>query len=136
MLNRKDVFGIQQREKSGMRVVVIDSEGRIEYSTGSLEGGSYCDGCSALRLLPDPDPFDWFRDGDMKAVCLEVNGVIAGALERPSEYTNIPKPLYCPKLGRELTEEEKKEAAKRLDFAKKKDEIKMKKTTYKFYNSL
>ena len=69
--------------------------------------------------LPDPDPFDWFRDGDMKAVCLEVNGVIEGSLERPSECTNICKPLYCPNLGRELSEEEKKTAAESLKWAKK-----------------
>ncbi|MCI9177971.1 MAG: hypothetical protein HFJ28_05335 [Clostridia bacterium] len=105
MLNEKERREIQEMEKSGISVVAIDSQGKVEHATGSLEGGPYCDGCSVLRLLPDPDPTDWFRDGDLKAVCLEVNGVIAGALERPSEYTNILKPLYCPKLGRELMEE-------------------------------
>lgn len=79
----------------------------------------YCDKCESFRLLPDPNPDDWFRDGDMKAVCLEVNGVIEGSLETPREWINIHKPLYCPKLGRELNEEEKKIAAKRLEFAKK-----------------
>lgn len=59
------------------------------------------------------------RDGDKKAVCLEVSGVISGALENSSEWTNIRKPLYCPKLGRELNEEEKKEAAEQLERAKK-----------------
>lgn len=68
----------------------------------------------AFRLLQDPDPKDWFRDGDIKSVCLEVNGVIEGSLERPSEWTNICKPLYCPKLGRGLSEEEKKTADEML----------------------
>ena len=54
----------------------------------------------------------------MKAVCLEVNGVIEGSLERPSGWTNIRRPLYCPKLGRELSEEEKEIAAKKLQWAK------------------
>lgn len=36
----------------------------------------------------------------------------------PSEWTNIDTPLYCPYLGRELSEEEKKEADKMLKWAK------------------
>ena len=55
---------------------------------------------------------------NMKAVCLDVNGVIEGSLERPSEMTNIKKPIWCPKLGRELTEEEKKQADAFLKLAK------------------
>ncbi len=102
-----------------MDVVAVSSEGTLEYATQEMGGSEYCDQCSAFRLLPDPDPFDWFRSGDMKAVCLEVNGVIEGSLERPSEWTNIHKPLYCPKLGRELSEEEKKEADKSLQWAMK-----------------
>lgn len=82
------------------------------------QSSEYCDQCSSLRLEPDPDPYDWFRNGDKKAVCLEVNGLIAGCLETPSEWTNIEKPLYCPKLGRELSEEEKIEAEKWLKWAK------------------
>ena len=53
----------------------------------------------------------------MKAVCLVVNGVIAGSLEKPSEWTNIRKPLYCPKLGRILSEDEKEKAVKMLKWA-------------------
>jgi len=90
-----------------------------QFSQACKEGSEYCDQCSDFRLLPDPDPYDWFRDGDMKAVCLAVNGVIRGALERPSECVNIRKPLYCPKIGRELSDEEKKEAAEQLEWAQK-----------------
>lgn len=78
-----------------------------------------CDRCSYFTLLPDPDPDDWFRDGNLKAVCLKVNGVIEGSLESPSEWTNIHKPLYCPNLRRALSEEEKKKAAKELEWAQK-----------------
>ena len=111
MLSEKNLREIKEYEEAGIDVVAIGSHGTLDYSTQGM-------GCSAFRLLPDPDPFDWFRDGDMKAVCLEVNGVIEGSLERPSEWTNIRKPLYCPKLGRELSEEEKKTAAERLKWAK------------------
>ena len=119
MLSEKKLREIKEYEEAGIDVVAIGSHGTLDYSTQGMGGCEYCDQCSAFRLLPDPDPNDWFRDGDMKAVCLEVNGVIEGSLERPSEWTNIRKPLYCPKLGRELSEEEKKTAAERLKWAKK-----------------
>ena len=119
MLSEKDLREIKEYEEAGIDVVVIGSGGTLDYSTQDMGGCEYCDHCSAFRLLPDPDPYDWFRDGDKKAVCLEVNGVIEGSLERPSEWTNIPKPLYCPKLGRELSEKEKKEADERLQWARK-----------------
>ena len=119
MLSEKNLQEIKKFEESGISVVAVDSDGKLSYSTQGVGGSEYCDQCSAFRLLPDPDPFDSFRDDDMKAVCLEVNGVIAGSLERPSEYTNIRKPLYCPKLGRELSEDEKKKATKRLEWARK-----------------
>lgn len=119
MLSEKNLRKIKECEEAGIDVVAIGSKGTLEHSTQGMGSCEYCDQCSAFRLLPDPNPFDWFRDGDMKAVCLEVNGVIAGSLERPGECTNIRKPLYCPKLGRELSEEEKKIAAESLKWAKK-----------------
>ena len=78
----------------------------------------YCNQCDAFKLLPDPDPYDWFRDGDKKAVCSEVNGLIAGGIEKPSEWEYVEKPLYCPRLGRELSEDEKADAKKWLKWAK------------------
>ena len=118
MLSEKSLREIKEFEKAGIDVVAVGSNGTLDYSTQGKGGCEYCDGCSSFRLLPDPDPYDWFRDEDMKAVCLEVNGVIAGSLEKPSEWTNIRKPLYCPKLGRELSEEEKKKAEQYLKWAK------------------
>ncbi len=117
MLSKKRLREIKEHEKNGMSVVVISNEGKLEYATRLGESGC-CDQCDAFRLLPDLAPDDWFRDGDMKAVCLEVNGVIEGSLENSSEWTNIEKPLYCPKLGRKLTEKEKEEAAEMLKWAK------------------
>jgi len=118
MLSEKNLREIKEYEEAGIDVVAIGSGGTLDYSTQGMGGSEFCDQCNAFRLLPDPDPYDWFRDGDKKAVCLEVNGVIEGSLERPSEWTNIRKPLYCPKLGRELSEEEKEDTAKRLKWAK------------------
>ena len=109
MLSEKNLREIKEYEEAGIDVVAIGSGGTLDYATKGIGGCEYCDQCSA---------FDWFRDGDMKAVCLEVNGVIEGSLERPSECTNIRKPLYCPTLGRELSEEEKKTAVESLKWAK------------------
>ena len=110
---------IKEAEEAGCDVVAIRSNGELGYSTQELGNiNDYCDQCDAFRLYPDPPLGDWFRDGDKKAVCLRVKGVIAGALERPSEWTGIHKPLYCPLLGRELSEEEKKEANKQLKWAR------------------
>ena len=122
MLSKKNLRKIKEFEEAGIDVVAVSTDGTLEYATQGKGGGEYCDQCSAFRLLPDPDPDDWFRDGDMKAVCLEVNGVIEGSLERPSEWINIRKPLYCPKFGRELSEEEKEKAAEYLNRARERME--------------
>ena len=118
MVSKQNLREIKEYEEAGIDVVAIGNGGTLDYSTQGMGGSEFCDQCSAFRLMTDSDPYDWFRDGDMKAVCLEANGVIEGSLERPSEWINICKPLYCPKLGRELSEEEKEEAAKRLKWAK------------------
>lgn len=109
MLNEKVLREIKEYEKAGLYVVVTGSDGTLEYSTQEMGGCEYCNQCNAFKLI---------SDSDMKAVCLEVNGVIAGYLENPSEWTNLPKPLYCPRLGRELSEEEKVTADKMLKWAK------------------
>ena len=77
----------------------------------------YCDHCDYLKFRLDPDPYDTFEADDQKAVCLLVKGVISVSL-RPCECHNIFKPLFCPRLGRELSKEEEKEAAKRLAWAR------------------
>lgn len=118
MLREHEIREFEEYEQEGVDVVAVSSRGTLEYSTQDLGGNEFCDQCSSFRLLPDPDPHDWFRDVDKKAVCLEVNGLIEGSLEKPSEWINVRKPLYCPKLGRELNEDEKAIAKKRLVWAK------------------
>lgn len=83
---------------------------KIEREKGEVAAVSeFCNGCCYLNLLPDPDPYDWFEDTDMKAVCLKMKAVIEGALG-PFETNKIQKPLYCPKIGRKLTNEEEEKA--------------------------
>lgn len=122
MLDEKVLDEIKEYEEAGINVVAVGTGGTLEYATTGLGDSKFCDQCSAFSLLPDPDPTDWFRDGDQKAVCNECNAVIAGGLERPSEMTKIEKPIWCPKLGRELTEEEKKMADSFLKWAQERME--------------
>lgn len=122
MLDEKNLNEIKKYEDAGINVVAVGSGGTLEYATTGLGGSKYCDQCKAFCLLPDPDPLDSFRNGDMKAVCNELKAVIEGGLERPSEMTNIKKPIWCPKLGRELTNEEKKEAESSLKWAQERME--------------
>lgn len=103
-------------EELGFDVVVVRGDGKLDYSTQGMGGSDYCDQCISFRLFPDSDPCDLF--GDKMAVCLEVDGLIEGALETANEWTNIRKPLYCPKLGRKLSEEESKQATEQLKWAK------------------
>ena len=109
---------IREAETRGIDVIVIGSKGEFEYATNKNENSDCCDSCEYLRFERDPDPYDWFRDMDEKAICIKLNAKIAGALE-PRDMTNIEKPLWCPKLGRKLTEKEQGEAEKDFTFAKK-----------------
>lgn len=120
MLTKKTIEEVKEFEKAGIDVVVIGSAGTLDYSTQRKDSNDYCDNCCSFRLYPDPDPFDSFRCDDMKAVCLEVKGVLRRYLETPSEWTNLPKPLFCPKLGRTLSKEEQEQAKEQLEKAKKK----------------
>ena len=120
MLNKKAEKIVKEYEKAGIDVVVLNNDGKIEYATTENEKKEECcDSCAYFALVPDPDPLDWFRDEDKKAVCFELNAVIEGGLEKPSEWTNIKKPIFCPRLGRKLTDEEKKIAEEKLEFARK-----------------
>jgi len=107
----------KEYEDASMDVVAMNSKGQIEYATKMNMNPEYCDSCKCLLFEPDPDPNDWFRDDDKKAICTAVNAKIAGSLEF-NELTNIRKPLFCPKLGRELTDDEKKIAEEQLKFAR------------------
>lgn len=109
---------IREYEEAGISVVATKN-GKLEYVTGGInKDNDTCDSCEFLEFRPDPDPYDWFRDGDQKAVCIKMKAAIACALERPSEMVNIVKPLWCPYLGRELSEDEKMQAEKRLEYRK------------------
>lgn len=78
----------------------------------------YCNGCPYFTLEHDPDIYDWFEDNLQKAVCHKLEVVIGGSLD-PWECSNIERPLYCPELDCVLTPEEKEQAARDLEFARK-----------------
>ena len=118
-MNERTKEEIKKMEDAGIDVVMTEG-GRLSHVTGGINTDSnVCDSCNCLFFADDPDPFDWFRSGDQKAVCSEMKAVIADSLERPSEMINLSKPLWCPKLERELTKKEKNIAETRLAFDKK-----------------
>jgi len=87
----------EKLEKQGFNVVAMDRNGKMDYATNMNKGSDYCDTCEKLMFVPDPDPDDWFRDEDQKAICTTVNKTIQGGLEF-NELTNIKRPEFCPKL--------------------------------------
>lgn len=112
-MNEKE---IKEFEEQGFSVVSINSSGKLEYATKKENSDDFCDSCEHLKFAPDPDPDDWFRDTDQKAICMAKKVVMYRSLKY-NELTQIPKPLYCPKLGRELTDDEKFIATIQLESA-------------------
>lgn len=91
-----------------------------------VEESPICNLCDYFMLDNDPDPWDEFRCNDKKALCLKQKAVIVGALEYPSEWQSIFKPLWCPKLGRKLSKDEKEKSIESLTYAQKRFEGKCK----------
>ncbi len=54
-----------------------------------------CQDCPNCKILPDPDPDDWFCDDDVKIFCTKLNKTIASSL-RPYEVKDIKIPEECP----------------------------------------
>lgn len=72
-----------------------------------------CIKCKEHKNIPDPDPFDWFRDGDMAVVCSmsknpdmdkeakyacdrQDRRVVQGGVG-PFDWDGIKVPKWCPK---------------------------------------
>lgn len=53
-----------------------------------------CRECSHCRIVPDPDPSDWFNDDDEKAFCREAGHKLIENMLRPYERIIIPD--WCP----------------------------------------
>lgn len=98
---------IQEFEEAGLEVVLTE-DNKLTHATGGInQSDGVCDSCSFLKFESDPAPDDWFHDMDQRVVCLKMHRTIYH-VDHPREATDISKPFWCPFLGRELTEEEKK----------------------------
>lgn len=53
-----------------------------------------CRECPHCRIVPDPDPSDWFNDDDEKAFCREAGHELIENMLRPYERIIIPD--WCP----------------------------------------
>lgn len=111
--NEKIKREICEFESTGLKKCVINEKGRLAYQTESIQKENCCNQCDYLELESNPDPDDCFNDDAMKATCLNLN-IVIGEYLSPSELANIHKPIYCPFLGRELTELEKEIVSIRL----------------------
>jgi hypothetical protein len=72
-----------------------------------------CLDCSSHKKIADPDPFDWFRDGDQAVVCSlskntkmdkkskyasdRQNLMVVQSLIGPWDWDDIKIPKWCPK---------------------------------------
>lgn len=63
----------------------------------TLKIGS-CIECSFHRVLPDPDPDDWFCDDDVKVICSKLNKSITTACRPYNTERETPVPTWCPLL--------------------------------------
>lgn len=61
-----------------------------------------CINCPSHEVLPDPDPYDWFCDDDVKVVCKEngKNITVACRPYRTEKECEIPK--WCPKTNKRI----------------------------------
>lgn len=73
------------------------------------ENSFRCASCDRCRIIPDPDPFDWFCDDDEAVYCTEVKDYIARGL-RPYEVDKVSvKVSRCPLMTKKMREEKKEE---------------------------
>lgn len=99
---------ISKMEAAGLTVIIVGKKGNIEHVTGGITNHTdLCDSCPHLHFVPDPDPFDSFRDDDQKALCEKMELCIANRLGF-NELTNLKKPIWCPYLDRPLTKYEER----------------------------
>lgn len=129
MSNEKDLGTSTQSQKIDLDTILKETRenwlhDHLTYS--SLIKDFNCNQCDSFMLDNDPDPWDEFRCNDKKALCLKQKAVIVGALEYPSEWQSIFKPLWCPKLGRKLSKDEKEKSIESLTYAQKRFEGKCK----------
>ena len=103
---KKKEVAIRTLEELGYEIILI-KDNRIIYSKQEQDN-KYCNNCqfcSSGLLDESPDPFEM----TYKLRCEALGGILIAAYE-PCEDTKTEKPLACPILGRELTEDEQKEA--------------------------
>ena len=114
MPSEKDLREVEKKEDASINLVDASKE---NCSDQDQDMSKYCNNCKAFKLVSEYTPYSSIKNESKKAICLEIDGVIKSSLKNIDEWTNIPKPLYCPKLGRELTEKEQKKADRMMDWA-------------------
>ena len=57
-----------------------------------------CTECPFHKVLPDPDPYDWFCDDDVKVICTKQSREITVACRPYNIVRETPVPDWCPLL--------------------------------------
>ena len=117
MLSENEKREIKMYEDAGLHVIATKN-GKEVYNSEKNDDKEVCNGCQFLRLVEDPDPYDWFRDSDQKAICELLKAVLYGSLE-PRDIAKIHRPVICPYLSDSLDDEQKERAKTMLKYAKK-----------------
>lgn len=66
-----------------------------EKNTANLEITN-CTNCPFHRVLPDPDPDDWFNDDDVKVICTKAEKEITSACRPYNVEKESKTPQWCP----------------------------------------
>ena len=104
---KKKEKSIRTLEKLGYEVTLI-KENRMVYSKYEQENCSLC-----YTSLVNDNPRSGGINMVIKLYCRALDGTCIASY-KPYENTKTEKPLACPKLGREISKKEKKEAKKWL----------------------
>jgi hypothetical protein len=59
-----------------------------------------CTQCKSHNVMPDPDPFDWFCDDDVKVFCIEAKRYITEACRPHHIVRECNVPEWCPLMAR------------------------------------
>ena len=114
---KKKEKAIRTLEKLGYEVTLI-KENRMVYSKYEQEN-KYCENCSLCYTnLVNNDPRSGGINMVIKLYCRALDETCIASYE-PYENTKTEKTLACPKLGREISKKEKKEAKKWLKIHQK-----------------
>lgn len=93
---------IKNFEELGVDCMVVNDRGKVVYKTDKAPTECVCTSCKYCKVEPDPDPYDWFNDDDVKIHCSLCEKDVACSLRPYEAYSFKIARDRCP-----MTEEYK-----------------------------